>query len=768
MQNESYQQWPTNEIEFAKVDPLTDYDRLVLPPYSRGDIYKDLDATPIGFEIRILKIHVDDGDGDGDDDNINCSLETVTLATAPPFHALSYCWGDRSEMKTILINGIQVEIRNNLWEALLHLAAQKILSVWVDAISINQANLSERAHQVARMKSIYQKAVATVAWLGPCEEDYAESCRLLSRLSKRLRQTDPASNLSSDTIDFITESGVEIDKAPVPLTVLFDECLREVRKLDLEDDDTWPDPSQDEDSDTEHGPEISDNLREAIEGFFDAFGEFITDLLNRPYWTRVWMLQEITVGRKVILFCGDNTLTWDDLKFVAELTPSFFEYEFWNRSEDDASAQNLMTMEMLRSRVRDHVPVSFVECLYYSFNFESTVEQDRIFALLGLCWDADYFVPIITYEQGLQDLYADMAIHFIERCSLDIICLKGASNESEPSWIPHWLKVGEHSKFDERVVRYLAGGDKTMPARHREPMWHASGGSSASDAGVEKDSRTLKVFGKRIAVIEGLSVAGRSGKGPSGRHEYAQTSASSWSTRSDYDEVFTAVYWTLNLYKESEGLGDLGKRIDFMWSDEMFRKIKAEEEEDEDEDEDDEGKEGSEDESGDEDERADHGAESEDDVQNTADGDKEGMVDWLKELATFHVGTASLSWWIRTSNNTLSLSNTRRSNARQGGEMGVANEHEDQVYRAFRRVFREGRRLMTTTNGKVGWAHPRARPGDFIYLLAGCSLPVILRQRKDSHKGKKTFQVIGDAYVHDLMHGQLWKGRPAPVEMYLR
>jgi hypothetical protein len=71
------------------------------------------------------------------------------------------------------------------------------------------------------------------------------------------------------------------------------------------------------------------------------------------------------------------------------------------------------------------------------------------------------------------------------------------------------------------------------------------------------------------------------------------------------------------------------------------------------------------------------------------------------------------------------------------------------------KLFGNGMRLMTT-EGDIGWAHPLALPNDGVFLLRGCSIPVILRE-VDDDRGQLDFQVIGDAYVHGIMHGELWQ-----------
>jgi hypothetical protein len=63
----------------------------------------------------------------------------------------------------------------------------------------------------------------------------------------------------------------------------------------------------------------------------------------------------------------------------------------------------------------------------------------------------------------------------------------------------------------------------------------------------------------------------------------------------------------------------------------------------------------------------------------------------------------------------------------------------------------QGCRLMTTTSGRLGWAHPLALPGDKISILAGCSLPVILRP----FGGSGHYHLVGDAYAPEIMDGKV-------------
>ncbi|KUJ15839.1 uncharacterized protein LY89DRAFT_539710, partial [Mollisia scopiformis] len=101
------------------------------------------------------------------DHPLNCSLIVCSLDEKPSYNALSYTWGGLGEPKFITLEGIAWEITANLEQALLHLRpSNKELSLWVDAICINQNDDREKAYQVEMMGDVYRFATRVRAWIG--------------------------------------------------------------------------------------------------------------------------------------------------------------------------------------------------------------------------------------------------------------------------------------------------------------------------------------------------------------------------------------------------------------------------------------------------------------------------------------------------------------------------------------------------------------------------------------------------------------------------
>ena len=103
-------------------------------------------------------------------DAIHCTVQEYPLDSPPSFSALSYTWGSADSSADIVVEGYFLTVRQNLHDALKALRMpRQPLTIWVDALCINQADIDERNHQVARMWSIYHKASCVLVWLGCIE-----------------------------------------------------------------------------------------------------------------------------------------------------------------------------------------------------------------------------------------------------------------------------------------------------------------------------------------------------------------------------------------------------------------------------------------------------------------------------------------------------------------------------------------------------------------------------------------------------------------------
>ena len=209
-------------------------------------------------DIGDNRVSGDDQDSYADDLEISVDIEVFDLDSAPAFNAISYTWGTEAPQHIIKIDDVALRVRPNchyaLWQARQHFPGSR---VWLDAICIDQDDLNEKAIQVNIMGDIYAKAVNVLACIGPADD--SSDC-----IRKAL------TNLDAFVQDLPSEcwSGTDI-------------------KL-------WQ-PPQDE----------ATTVR-----LLKQFNDFC----DRPYFSRVWIVQELFCGQDhIIILCGSYQLNWDKL-----------------------------------------------------------------------------------------------------------------------------------------------------------------------------------------------------------------------------------------------------------------------------------------------------------------------------------------------------------------------------------------------------------------------------------------------------------------------
>ncbi|KAH9208900.1 heterokaryon incompatibility protein-domain-containing protein, partial [Leptodontidium sp. 2 PMI_412] len=102
------------------------------------------------------------------DDEVSISLAHANFdCETPEYEALSYLWGDTKVTVAIQCEGQSLQVTSNLFGALRRIRNEALpRQLWIDAICINQANLSERNKQVLLMSRIYRLALKVLIWIG--------------------------------------------------------------------------------------------------------------------------------------------------------------------------------------------------------------------------------------------------------------------------------------------------------------------------------------------------------------------------------------------------------------------------------------------------------------------------------------------------------------------------------------------------------------------------------------------------------------------------
>lgn len=133
-------------------------------------------------EIRLLEV----SPATDRADRIKCTLRTVLLAEAPDYEAVSYVWGDQTLVEVVRVDGVEERITSNLHDLLINLRYQeRVRTIWVDALCINQKDGHERSEQVKLMGRIYRQATRVVAFLGQEWDGVDIACEYLELAARR-------------------------------------------------------------------------------------------------------------------------------------------------------------------------------------------------------------------------------------------------------------------------------------------------------------------------------------------------------------------------------------------------------------------------------------------------------------------------------------------------------------------------------------------------------------------------------------------------------
>lgn len=96
-----------------------------------------------------------------------CKTRTMKFEDKVQYEALSYRWGEEISPEKIILDGAEHAVTQNLHDALEYFRFRKPgIPLWIDALSINQLDLSEKNQQLKIMPHIYFRAVTVLVWMG--------------------------------------------------------------------------------------------------------------------------------------------------------------------------------------------------------------------------------------------------------------------------------------------------------------------------------------------------------------------------------------------------------------------------------------------------------------------------------------------------------------------------------------------------------------------------------------------------------------------------
>lgn len=399
-------------------------------------------------------------------DPIQCELYRKEYDTAE-YNALSYVWGSNKVKRSITFAGQPWLVTRNLESALRHLRHRHRngLTLWVDALCINQGDVAERTHQVGLMDNIYKRCQKVIVYLGDQlgDTELLDKPPPLINLGQQERHSPEMwHELRIGYLESRGDTRSSHGHDLFDVLVLIQELSRNI-----------------------HLHEISAfKSRDAEEQtrLFEAFERLMDN--QDSWWNRVWVIQEVAFTSQVDVTYGSISAPWDmfvqaasshathvmeccsrldipqdQSKVLGKFDLSIVELNEL-RSVQDAKINGQMSIDPIVFTRN----TSLLGLLQKFRHRKATDPRDKVYALLSLTQKPEGRPPFSPdYSLSEIDAFCRATLECIhESNSLSVFSTELGSSRSSrtdlPTWVPDWTTPRDHNHYvrSEAVNLYNA------------------------------------------------------------------------------------------------------------------------------------------------------------------------------------------------------------------------------------------------------------------------------------------------------------------------
>lgn len=297
-----------------------------------------------GRQIRVMYVECHNGL------NLRTSPLSVKLVEenldTAEFDALSYVWGDQSTRMHINCNGKSVTIGQSLHAALMEYRLRlrrgrgrdgdRIRGLWADAICINQSDETEKTEQVRMMRDIYKAAKFTIIWLGPLEDGDVQAIQLAQ---------------------------LAYERCPEHLRFGVKDTIQDYREFKA----------------TRLG------LPEPIRGKeFDPTWKNLFKILHHPWFSRIWIIQELLVSEYAEMWRGRKSIEVDTLLWMADQITMHTDLKLTMGVHYPNQRSFADVIALCYYQFHEHSPRPLWVNMTITNGLKATEALDRFFALAGI------------------------------------------------------------------------------------------------------------------------------------------------------------------------------------------------------------------------------------------------------------------------------------------------------------------------------------------------------------------------------------------------
>ncbi|EXJ81861.1 hypothetical protein A1O1_07926 [Capronia coronata CBS 617.96] len=328
--------------------------------------------------------------------SLSIGLETFSLATAPPYIALSYVWGSPERSHAVSCCGKVLFVTANLEAALCALAIRDHW-IWVDAICINQDHIAERNSQLRLMRNIFGSAMEVVVYLGDSSVTQGEAIKTtLHTLKEDLHKKDKEQKRQDDVVN--------LGMLPVQTA------------------------------------------------------STLVDLMHRPWFTRAWVISEVVLNRHVRFLYGSTEFVIDDLleclPSIQSVTSALMDSTAPSgcvRSSFRSTVRtrlHLDSIRQLRASLCSQEAIPLYRALGCGRSATVSDPRDKVYAFMSIVDNdvIDVLTPDYSPSNSAEDVYLGLAHYSLTQPDMAIDMLRHAGHQREtlPSWAPDMSEYLRH------------------------------------------------------------------------------------------------------------------------------------------------------------------------------------------------------------------------------------------------------------------------------------------------------------------------------------
>ncbi|KAI0129538.1 heterokaryon incompatibility protein-domain-containing protein [Xylariales sp. AK1849] len=178
------------------------------------------------------------------------------------------------------------------------------------------------------------------------------------------------------------------------------------------------------------------DLPEELETAHDA----VVRMFSRPYFSRTWIIQEISLPQQVYFLCGQKKVPvgtlLNKLDSLGDTAPAQYARHLFR------PIRGYRALEGEKSLGKQSGDM--VEWLIRTRKSQAGDLRDKLYALVGLATDGRKIIVAPNYEQSLLQACCDATAQIITvGHRTDVLLLVHRTDERDgwPSWVPNWSKI---------------------------------------------------------------------------------------------------------------------------------------------------------------------------------------------------------------------------------------------------------------------------------------------------------------------------------------